>query len=93
MKDPEPPWTQFQDTEDPEYEDFRAEAALQREKQQECFSKAADAYSQGRKQVASFYSQQVGGWDLVNEPGLNGGCWTAVIAGVLAYCASVRHNL
>ncbi|XP_023685409.2 NEDD4-binding protein 2 isoform X1 [Paramormyrops kingsleyae] len=58
MKDPEPPWTQFQDTEDPEYEDFRAEAALQRKKQQECFSKAADAYRQGRKQVASFYSQQ-----------------------------------
>ncbi|XP_048851786.1 NEDD4-binding protein 2 isoform X2 [Brienomyrus brachyistius] len=58
VKDPEPPWVQFQDTEDPEYEDFRAEAALQRKKQQECFSKAADAYRQGRKQVASFYSQQ-----------------------------------
>ncbi|XP_036372438.1 NEDD4-binding protein 2 [Megalops cyprinoides] len=49
---------EFQDTEDPEYEDFRTEAVLQRRKQQESFSKAAEAYRQGRKDVASFYAQQ-----------------------------------
>ncbi|XP_028834397.1 NEDD4-binding protein 2 isoform X1 [Denticeps clupeoides] len=48
----------YQDTEDPEYEDFRAEARLQRLKQQESFSKAAEAYRQGKKDVASFYAQQ-----------------------------------
>lgn len=50
---------QFQDIEDPEYEDFRTEATLQRQRQQECFDKAAEAYRQGRKDVASFYAQQV----------------------------------
>lgn len=50
---------QFQDMEDPEYEDFRTEAMLQRQRQQECFEKAAEAYRQGRKDVASFYAQQV----------------------------------
>lgn len=49
----------YQDTEDPEYEDFRAEARLQRSRQLESFSKAAEAYKQGRKEVASFYAQQV----------------------------------
>lgn len=49
---------QYQDTEDPEYEDFRAEASLQRSRQLENFSKAAEAFKQGRKQVASFYAQQ-----------------------------------
>ncbi|MCJ8749191.1 hypothetical protein PDJAM_G00173440 [Pangasius djambal] len=49
---------QFQDIEDPEYEDFRTEAMLQRQRQQECFDKAAEAYRQGRKDVASFYAQQ-----------------------------------
>ncbi|KAL4640346.1 NEDD4-binding protein 2 isoform X1 [Arapaima gigas] len=48
----------FQDIEDPEYEDFRAEAVLQRKKQQECIAKSADANSRGLKDVASFYSQQ-----------------------------------
>ncbi|XP_029008207.1 NEDD4-binding protein 2 [Betta splendens] len=48
----------YQDTEDPEYEDFRAEAGLQRSRQLESFSKAAEAYKQGRKEVASFYAQQ-----------------------------------
>ncbi|CAN9510413.1 unnamed protein product [Ophioblennius macclurei] len=48
----------FQDTEDPDYEDFRAEANLQRRRQLESFSKAAEAYKQGRKEVASFYAQQ-----------------------------------
>ncbi|XP_017316672.1 NEDD4-binding protein 2 [Ictalurus punctatus] len=49
---------QFQDIEDPEYVDFRTEATLQRQRQQECFDKAAEAYRQGRKDVASFYAQQ-----------------------------------
>ncbi|KAA8594835.1 hypothetical protein FQN60_011970 [Etheostoma spectabile] len=48
----------YQDTEDPEYEDFRAEASQQKSRQHECFSKAAEAYKQGRKDVASFYAQQ-----------------------------------
>ncbi|XP_070841786.1 NEDD4-binding protein 2 [Chaetodon trifascialis] len=48
----------YQDTEDPEYEDFRAEASLQRRRQLESFSKAAEAFKQGRKEVASFYAQQ-----------------------------------
>ncbi|XP_076868554.1 NEDD4-binding protein 2 isoform X2 [Brachyhypopomus gauderio] len=48
----------FQDTEDPEYEDFRTEAMLQWHRQQECFSKAAEAHKQGRKDVASFYAKQ-----------------------------------
>ncbi|XP_037554182.1 NEDD4-binding protein 2 [Nematolebias whitei] len=48
----------FQDTEDPEYEDFRAEANLQKKRQLESFAKAADAFKQGRKEVASFYAQQ-----------------------------------
>uniref|UniRef100_A0A3P8TUS1 NEDD4 binding protein 2 n=1 Tax=Amphiprion percula TaxID=161767 RepID=A0A3P8TUS1_AMPPE len=48
----------YQDTEDPEYTDFRAEAKLQRSRQLESFAKAAEAYKQGRKEVASFYAQQ-----------------------------------
>uniref|UniRef100_A0A1A8PWZ2 NEDD4 binding protein 2 n=1 Tax=Nothobranchius rachovii TaxID=451742 RepID=A0A1A8PWZ2_9TELE len=48
----------YQDTDDPEYEDFRAEANLQRKRQLESFAKAAEAYKQGRKEVASFYAQQ-----------------------------------
>ncbi|XP_026127192.1 NEDD4-binding protein 2-like [Carassius auratus] len=48
----------FQDSEDPEYEDFRTEATLQRQQQIECFNKAAEAHHQGRKDVASFYTQQ-----------------------------------
>lgn len=49
----------YQDTVDPEYDDFRTEANLQRSRQIESFSKAAEAYKQGRKEVASFYAQQV----------------------------------
>lgn len=49
----------YQDTEDPEYEDFRAEASLQRHRQLESFCKAEEAFKQGRKEVASFYAQQV----------------------------------
>lgn len=48
----------YQDTEDPEYQDFRAEANLQRRRQLESFAKAAEAYKQGHKEVASFYAQQ-----------------------------------
>ncbi|XP_060680660.1 NEDD4-binding protein 2 isoform X1 [Hemiscyllium ocellatum] len=48
----------FQDAEFPNYEDFRAEAVLHRRKQQECFSKAAEAYRRGMKPVATFYAQQ-----------------------------------
>lgn len=50
---------EYQDTEDPEYEDFRAEASLQRTRQLESFNKAAEAFKQGRREVASFYAQQV----------------------------------
>ncbi|CAF93506.1 unnamed protein product, partial [Tetraodon nigroviridis] len=49
---------EYQDTVDPEYEDFRAEASLQRRRQLESFAKAAEAFKQGRKEVASFYAQQ-----------------------------------
>ncbi|XP_044202792.1 NEDD4-binding protein 2 [Thunnus albacares] len=49
---------EYQDTEDPEYDDFRAEASLQRSRQLESFNKAAKAYKQGHKEVASFYAQQ-----------------------------------
>ncbi|XP_070780347.1 NEDD4-binding protein 2 [Enoplosus armatus] len=48
----------YQDTEDPEYEDFRAEASLQRSRRHESFTKAAEAFKQGHKEVASFYAQQ-----------------------------------
>ncbi|XP_044047061.1 NEDD4-binding protein 2 [Siniperca chuatsi] len=48
----------YQDTEDPEYEDLRAEASLQKSRQLECFAKAAEAFKQGHKEVASFYAQQ-----------------------------------
>ncbi|KAM7419217.1 hypothetical protein PAMA_016367 [Pampus argenteus] len=48
----------YQDTEDPEYDDFRAEASLQRSQQLENLTKAAEAFKQGRKEVASFYAQQ-----------------------------------
>uniref|UniRef100_A0A096LY18 NEDD4 binding protein 2 n=1 Tax=Poecilia formosa TaxID=48698 RepID=A0A096LY18_POEFO len=43
------------DTDDPEYEDFRAEANLQRRRQLENFAKAAEAFRQGRKEVALNY--------------------------------------
>ncbi|XP_016084546.1 NEDD4-binding protein 2 [Sinocyclocheilus grahami] len=58
LKDGEVEAAQFQDSEDPEYEDFRTEATLQRRQQIECFNKAAEAHRQGRKDVASFYAQQ-----------------------------------
>lgn len=50
--------TDYQDTEDPEYKDFRAEASLHRSRQLESFTKAAEAFKQGQKEVASFYAQQ-----------------------------------
>ncbi|CAL8333945.1 unnamed protein product [Lota lota] len=55
---PDPGTGQYQDIEDPEYEDFRAEAGLQKRRQQENFAKAAEAFKQGKKDVASFYAQQ-----------------------------------
>ncbi|XP_031732214.1 NEDD4-binding protein 2 isoform X3 [Anarrhichthys ocellatus] len=58
QKPPEAAVPNYQDTEDPEYEDFRAEATQQKGRQLECFSKANEAYKQGRKEVASFYAQQ-----------------------------------
>ncbi|KAG7485076.1 NEDD4-binding protein 2 [Solea senegalensis] len=58
QKPPERPPPNYQDVEDPEYDDFRAEACLQRKRQLENFAKAAEAYKQGRKEVASFYAQQ-----------------------------------
>ncbi|XP_056136534.1 NEDD4-binding protein 2 [Lampris incognitus] len=48
----------YQDMEYPEYDDFRAEASLQRKRQVESFAKAAEAYRQGRKEIASFYAHQ-----------------------------------
>lgn len=59
QKPPELIKPDYQDTEDPQYEDFRTEANLQRSRQLESFSKAAEAFKQGRKEVASFYAQQV----------------------------------
>ncbi|XP_061840363.1 NEDD4-binding protein 2 isoform X1 [Nerophis lumbriciformis] len=53
-----PVYQNYQDTEDPQYEDFRAEASLQRSRQLESFAKAAEAHKQGRREVASFYAQQ-----------------------------------
>ncbi|CAL9700248.1 unnamed protein product [Knipowitschia caucasica] len=50
--------TVYQDTEDPEYEDFRAEANLQHRRQLENFAKATEAFQRGHKEVASFYAQQ-----------------------------------
>ncbi|XP_051558284.1 NEDD4-binding protein 2-like isoform X2 [Myxocyprinus asiaticus] len=47
QRDGEVPAAHFQDTEDPEYEDFRTEAMLQRRQQIECFNKAAEANRQG----------------------------------------------
>ncbi|XP_051982911.1 NEDD4-binding protein 2 isoform X2 [Xyrauchen texanus] len=47
QRDGEVPAAQFQDTDDPEYEDFRTEAMLQRRQQIECFNKAAEANRQG----------------------------------------------
>uniref|UniRef100_A0A4W3IM91 Smr domain-containing protein n=1 Tax=Callorhinchus milii TaxID=7868 RepID=A0A4W3IM91_CALMI len=48
----------FQDIEYPDYVDFRAEASVHRRKQQECFSKAAEAHQRGLKEVATHYAQQ-----------------------------------
>ncbi|XP_028657793.1 NEDD4-binding protein 2 [Erpetoichthys calabaricus] len=48
----------YQDTVDPDYDDYRAEAFIHRLKQQECFSKAAEAYRRGMKDVATYYAQQ-----------------------------------
>lgn len=49
----------FQDEEYPDNENYRVEAALHRRKQQDCFSKAAEAYRRDMKAVATYYAQQV----------------------------------
>ncbi|XP_043918864.1 NEDD4-binding protein 2 [Protopterus annectens] len=48
----------FKDTDCPFFEDIRMEAFLHHQKQQEYFSKAAEAYRRGMKQVATYYAQQ-----------------------------------
>lgn len=48
----------FQDVEYPDNENYRVEAALHRRKQQDCFSKAAEAYRRDMKAVATYYAQQ-----------------------------------
>ncbi|WAQ99673.1 N42L2-like protein [Mya arenaria] len=55
---PLPRGRDFQDGQEPEYEDFRGEANLHYRLRHECFQKAREAHSRGLKQVASFYSQQ-----------------------------------
>uniref|UniRef100_A0A2K5YWV2 NEDD4 binding protein 2 n=1 Tax=Mandrillus leucophaeus TaxID=9568 RepID=A0A2K5YWV2_MANLE len=49
----------FQDFEYPDYDDYRAEAFLHQQKRMECYSKAKEAYRIGKKNVATFYAQQV----------------------------------
>lgn len=49
----------FQDLEYPNYDDFRAEAFLYHQKQQESYRKAAEAHNRGMQQVAAYYAQQV----------------------------------
>ncbi|XP_069833649.1 NEDD4-binding protein 2 isoform X2 [Dendropsophus ebraccatus] len=48
----------YQDLEYPNYDDFRAEAFLYHQKQQESYRKAAEAHNRGMKQVATYYAQQ-----------------------------------
>nr|XP_054755912.1 uncharacterized protein LOC129261913 [Lytechinus pictus] len=49
---------QFQSTEKPAYEDYRAEATLHFKQRDECFKKAAKAYHSGQKELAVHYSNQ-----------------------------------
>ncbi|CAN2388498.1 NEDD4-binding protein 2 [Pristimantis euphronides] len=48
----------FQDLEFPNYDDFRAEAFIYHQRQQESYRKAAEAHNRGMKQVAAYYAQQ-----------------------------------
>ncbi|XP_064636419.1 uncharacterized protein LOC135493227 [Lineus longissimus] len=48
----------YQTFEDPDYQDYRAEATLHYNIRCECFQKAQEAHRRGKKQVATFYSQQ-----------------------------------
>ena len=50
----------FQSVRNPDYVDYRAEATQHYRQRHEAFQKAAAAYKQGLKDLASFYSQQVG---------------------------------
>jgi hypothetical protein len=51
---------EFQSAENPDYEDIRGEANLHYRLRHDCFQKAQEAYRRGMKQVAQFYSNQVG---------------------------------
>ncbi|XP_021340102.1 uncharacterized protein LOC110441305 isoform X2 [Mizuhopecten yessoensis] len=48
----------YQEHEDPDYDDFRAEANIHHRLRHECFLKAQEAYRRGMRDVASFYSRQ-----------------------------------
>ncbi|XP_033743173.1 LOW QUALITY PROTEIN: NEDD4-binding protein 2-like [Pecten maximus] len=48
----------YQEHEDPDYDDFRAEANIHHRLRHECFQKAQEAYRRGMRDVASFYSKQ-----------------------------------
>ncbi|XP_060065179.1 uncharacterized protein LOC132545513 [Ylistrum balloti] len=48
----------YQEHEDPDYDDFRAEANIHHRLRHECFQKAQEAYRRGMRDVASFYSRQ-----------------------------------
>ncbi|XP_071478990.1 uncharacterized protein [Diadema antillarum] len=49
---------QFQSREQPDYDDYRAEASLHYRQRNECFKKAAKAYHSGQKELALHYSTQ-----------------------------------
>ena len=49
----------YQEFEDPNYKDFRAEANLQAELRNQAFQKAATAWKGKQSQLASFYAEQV----------------------------------
>ncbi len=48
----------YQTLEDPNYQDYRAEASMHYKLRHECFQKAQEAYRRGMKGAAAFYSQQ-----------------------------------
>ncbi|XP_031573521.1 NEDD4-binding protein 2-like isoform X2 [Actinia tenebrosa] len=50
--------TEFQELQDPDYEDFRAEANTHYKLRDECFRKAAFAFSKKQGQLAQFYASQ-----------------------------------
>ncbi|XP_038062980.1 uncharacterized protein LOC119733652 isoform X2 [Patiria miniata] len=48
----------YQSTDNPDYQDYRAEATQHYKQRHEAFQKAAAAYGKGQKELASFFSQQ-----------------------------------